>query len=101
MKTIASQLRNPTGKRGVELGAEMHEKNFYMIQRAIALMEVKDGDSILEIGHGSGAHIPCLMDLAADICYTGLEISETMKEMAELNNSQSFATNTLLKLMTD
>ncbi|WP_057940155.1 class I SAM-dependent methyltransferase [Algoriphagus resistens] len=98
MKMIASQLSHPSGKRGVELGEEMHEKNFFMIRSTIDLMQAGDRDSILELGHGSGAHVPYLMDQAADIHYIGLEISGTMKDMAEQNNSQTLGAATKFEI---
>ncbi len=88
MKKIASQLGNPTGVRGIELGREMHEKNFYMTKRSIALLDLQDGDSMLEIGPGSASHLGYLLEQAGDLYYTGLEISETMKKMAEQVNHQ-------------
>ena len=42
-------------------------------------------DRILEVGHGN-AHLEQLLKLADDLNYTGLDISETMRDQALRKN---------------
>lgn len=88
MRVIASQLGNPTGKRGIEMGIEMHEKNFFMIQSTIDQLALRSGSQVLELGHGSALHLPYLMAKANNMVYHGLEISETMKNSAITGNEK-------------
>ncbi|MDR7131449.1 SAM-dependent methyltransferase [Algoriphagus sp. 4150] len=98
MKMIASQLGNPTGKRGLEMADQMHESNISMTKNAISLLKATDTDRVLELGHGNAAHLPFLMEQAEGIHYTGLEISETMRNVAELNTGNSFHSRTQFEI---
>lgn len=82
------QLSNPTGKKGVEVAQKMHEGNFGMTKLAVNLLNIKQQNSILEIGHGSCEHLPYILNKAPKVSYTGLEISKTMQQEAikNLNN---------------
>ncbi|WP_439490396.1 class I SAM-dependent methyltransferase [Algoriphagus sp.] len=90
MKLIASQLKNPTGKEGLEMADQMHESNILMTQRTIDALRLRDSDRVLELGHGNAAHLAYLMDQAREIKYTGLEISETMQKAAKVKAEEFF-----------
>ncbi len=75
---LAAQLRNPTGAGGIEIGNVMNETNVLMIEHTLNALELKDNDSILELGHGNGKHIKTVLESAQNLSYQGLDISETM-----------------------
>ncbi len=79
---IASQLRQPSGQKGVEISDMMGETNRNMIQHAIRQIQLNEGEVVLELGHGNGAHIPGLLGQKKNVAYYGLEISTLMHEQA-------------------
>ena len=86
LSELAQQLRCPSGEFGQQLGKSMHQSNLNMTQSAIALLDINDGDSILELGHGNAGHLKELLQQANNIRYRGLEISPLMYQQAhELN----------------
>ncbi len=86
LKNIASQLGNPQGEKGIEMGEMMNVSNLKMIRHSIDLLDIADGDSILEIGHGNCGHLAYLLSKANDLRYAGLEISGLMNsEAARIN----------------
>lgn len=86
LKEIADQLRHPHGSKGMEMAAMMQETNANMTAHAIAALSIVPQDTILEIGHGSAAHVKDLCDLQAGIHYQGLEVSQLMHDLAKENN---------------
>src|SRR5690606_4151118 len=62
---VARQLRNPQGAAGRQTGMQMNRSNQGMIQRAFALLELKPGDTVLEIGPGNGTHVPAIPGISA------------------------------------
>lgn len=85
LKGIASQLRQPHGSKGVEMGDLMNDSNANMIRQTINSLNIQNGDQVLEIGHGNGAHLSYLLDRwKAE--YYGLEISELMHAEAKQIN---------------
>ncbi|WP_227428920.1 class I SAM-dependent methyltransferase [Psychrobacter sp. I-STPA6b] len=86
LNELAQQLRCPSGEFGQQLGSSMHQSNLTMTQSAIALLDISDGDSVLELGHGNAGHLKELLQQADNIRYRGLEISPLMYEQASLLN---------------
>ncbi|QLE02087.1 class I SAM-dependent methyltransferase [Galbibacter sp. BG1] len=78
LKDIESQLRCPSGEKGVEMGEMMHESNLGMTLAAIKALFLKENDVVLELGHGNAKHVPALLEEYPYIKYYGLDISETM-----------------------
>lgn len=89
LKEIASQLGNPSGQGGVKTGEIMNLSNNGMIATTIALLEIEEGQRILEIGPGNGKHVNTIFQSCEQLTYTGLDISETMvNEATQINSSR-------------
>jgi ubiquinone/menaquinone biosynthesis C-methylase UbiE len=78
LQAIASQLKHPTGEKGIEMANMMHETNINMTLSSIRNLNISQGDKILEIGHGNAAHLEYVMQQSTDLKYYGLEMSELM-----------------------
>lgn len=87
LKNIAAQLSCPQGKLGFEVAERMHLNNIGMTRSAMEALPLKENDKILEIGHGSGMHIPELFSKQKNLTYHGLERSELMWETAKNANA--------------
>lgn len=87
LKEVAAQLSAPTGERGKQVAEKMAVSNDNMIRRSIALLDLKAGEYVLEIGPGSATHAAFLMEQAAELDYTGIDISATMVEEANRLNA--------------
>lgn len=87
-KKLAQQLRKPSGEDGVNTGEMMFQTNGSMIRRSINLLSVSDGDHIVEMGYGNGAHLDYLFQKASDMNYSGIDISETMQKEASQRNQE-------------
>ncbi|MBT29372.1 MAG: SAM-dependent methyltransferase [Thalassobius sp.] len=83
MDLLGKQLRCPEGETGKEVAKRMNTSNQDMIENCIQALEIKDDDNILELGPGNGLHVNELLDLANNISFTGLDISEGMVEEAK------------------
>jgi len=86
-RVIARQLSHPQGEDGMKIAGNMHVNNGGMIQCCIDLLDCRDQDKVLEIGHGNGGYVPYLLSRAAGLQYYGLDISETMLQAAREMNS--------------
>lgn len=88
IKMLAKQLSNPSGEAGVEVANLMSEGNVEMIKSAIDALNLKFGQSVLELGHGNAEHLKYLLNRAEYLNYFGVDISETMKSEAERINAK-------------
>lgn len=88
-KAIAAQLRQPSGAEGITTAERMHDNNCNMIRRCIDHLAIHDGDKVLEMGPGGGAHLPYVLEQATGIHYTGIDISATMTELAISQNKEA------------
>ncbi|MAX81647.1 MAG: SAM-dependent methyltransferase [Crocinitomicaceae bacterium] len=86
LKALAEQLRNPNGKDGIETAETMHETNIRMTHHSIDLLNIKENNTILELGHGSCKHLPYLLKQHKNLSYHGLETSELMFSEAKRIN---------------
>lgn len=80
LRTIAAQLAHPDGEAGVDMGHAMNRSNTGMVLRTIHALGARDGDHILELGHGNCTHLGNLLGPLHEGTYHGLEISRTMHE---------------------
>jgi ubiquinone/menaquinone biosynthesis C-methylase UbiE len=88
LQAIASQLKHPTGEKGIEMANMMHETNINMTRHSIQNLNIKDGDSILELGHGNAGHVELLFEQTNNLKYYGLEMSELMfQEARQINRN--------------
>lgn len=78
LEALAAQLRRPDGDEGLKVAEMMNATNAYIICRTFELLDVADGDNVLEIGPRNGRHVRDLMLLANNLTYTGIDISGTM-----------------------
>jgi SAM-dependent methyltransferase len=85
---LAAQLRQPTGANGVEVAAIMSETNARMTAHSIEQLSICENDRILELGHGNCGHLPYLLKQNSGLFYTGLEISELMRDEARRINAE-------------
>lgn len=86
VKLIAQQLRKPSGDFANTIAEKMGKGNRPLYDLALNSMEIKDNDSILEIGFGSGIHFPELLSKAKNLQVTGIDYSAEMTELATINN---------------
>lgn len=88
LQAIASQLKHPTGEKGIEMANMMHETNINMTRHSIQNLNIKAKDSILELGHGNAGHLEFLFEQADNLKYYGLEMSELMfQEARQINRN--------------
>ena len=90
-KKIAEQLRNPNGADGLETASRMEENNAGMIRSCIDHLSLKENSRILEIGFGGGGHLLYLLQKAGSLRYSGVDISQTMTEVASTANAAAVA----------
>ena len=88
LQAIASQLKHPTGDKGIEMGNMMNETNINMTHHSIQNLHIQSGDKILELGHGNAGHVAFLFEQAQNLKYYGLEMSELMfHEARQINRN--------------
>ncbi len=80
---LEKQLSHPHGKNGIDVANTMFESNYTMILNSYQALTLQDNDTLLEIGHGNGAHLPMVLQLAKGIIFYGLEVSKTMYQEAK------------------
>ena len=88
LQAIASQLKHPTGEKGIEMGNMMNETNINMTRHSVQNLHIASGDIILELGHGNAGHVAFIFEQAENIKYYGLEMSELMfQEARQINRN--------------
>lgn len=88
LEQLAAQLREPNGAAGIDVAKMMNENNIGMTHHSINRLGLREGDRVLELGHGNGGHIDYLMSHVGALQYTGLEMSELMMEEARRINQK-------------
>ena len=83
---IAQQLHCPIGENGKEVGRLMYDSTKGMIQETIKALRLSPNNRILEIGPGNGTHLNNLFKESIGLRYFGLDISQTMIEVAMEEN---------------
>jgi SAM-dependent methyltransferase len=87
---IAAQLSCPQGVNGIKIANSMTETNMGMICKTIDLLQLNEGEKVLELGPGEGKHLPYLFDSIPGILYTALEISPLMAHKCQENHPEYF-----------
>ncbi|MHA3787161.1 class I SAM-dependent methyltransferase [Flavobacterium hauense] len=95
LQELAQQLRCPDGENGIKVGEMMNFTNSNIITKTIESLSLKNGDTLLEIGPGNGAHVKDIVN-AANVGYFGIDISETMIAEAEKLNTDIYNASFLL-----
>jgi ubiquinone/menaquinone biosynthesis C-methylase UbiE len=86
-KIIAKQLRKPGGILAGKVGNEMNITNSFLYDFTIEAMQLKNDESILEIGFGNGKFFDKIFAVANDLKISGLDFSPEMVKVAKENNS--------------
>ena len=88
LQAIASQLKNPSGEKGIEMGNMMNETNINMTKHSIQNLNISKENKILELGHGNAGHVEFLFEQGKELKYYGLEMSELMfQEARQINRN--------------
>lgn len=88
LQAIASQLKNPSGEKGIEMAHMMNETNINMIKHSIQNLNISKENKILELGHGNAGHVEFLFEQAKELKYYGLEMSDLMfQEARQINRN--------------
>lgn len=92
-KSLAAQLRCPSGQAGIDAAGKMNQTNKATNFAVFAELAVVDGDSMLEIGPGNGGLISTLLADKPNVRYTGIDWSQDMVEEARRLNRELLASN--------
>jgi ubiquinone/menaquinone biosynthesis C-methylase UbiE len=87
LQAIASQLKHPSGEKGIEMANMMHETNINMTRHSVQNLHLTSGNTILELGHGNAGHLEYIVEQAQDLVYYGLEMSALMCQEAQQINA--------------
>jgi SAM-dependent methyltransferase len=79
---IASQLARPHDELGVQVAEHMARHNAAMTLAGIEALALRDGLTIVELGHAQAQHLDDLLSRADALMYIGLECSTLMYEEA-------------------
>ena len=85
-RTLAKQLRKPSGRIAKKVGKKMNESNESLYDFALEAFELSDGDHILEIGFGNGKFFNKIFSKKNDLKIYGLDYSADMINQARANN---------------
>lgn len=78
MRSVAAQLRKPSGEWAHETGIKMNESNATLYANTYPFINPGATDHILEIGMGNGHFVPELITRYPGIYYTGCDHSPEM-----------------------
>lgn len=94
-KIIAKQLRKPGGILAGKVGNEMNKTNSFLYDFTIQQMQLKDNESILEIGFGNGKFFENIFFVANNLQISGLDFSPEMVKAATDSNLLNLKTGKL------
>lgn len=98
-KTIAKQLRKPSGVLASKVGNKMNQTNGFLYDFTISTMKPANNESILEIGFGNGKFFEKIFSSGNNLSLSGLDFSPEMVKEATSNNQPAVASGNLtLKL---
>jgi ubiquinone/menaquinone biosynthesis C-methylase UbiE len=83
---LARQLGHPEGTTGIAVGDFMHDSNAALYRAIVQRLDPQAGERILEVGFGNGKHAAWLLNLAPDLRYDGVDISQIMVAEALTHN---------------
>jgi ubiquinone/menaquinone biosynthesis C-methylase UbiE len=87
----ARHLAKPEGEIGLAIANSLNSINADPLAWAFSAVTPDNGDRILEIGFGNGHTIPQVLELAEQLTYAGIDISETMVNEAKRFNAAGIA----------
>jgi SAM-dependent methyltransferase len=94
-KTIAAQLRKPSGMFAKTVGNKMNASNESLYDLTINQLDIKPGFQILEIGFGNGKFFDKIFAKAPNLIISGIDFSEAMLQEARHNNEAAVKNGTL------
>ena len=83
----ARQLANPEGPIGLAVAEWLNGNNRDANAQILAMLQVQRGCHVLEIGFGNGRTVPEVVNLAPEVRYVGIDISQTMFDEANRYNA--------------
>ncbi|MBL0043506.1 MAG: class I SAM-dependent methyltransferase [Flavobacteriales bacterium] len=86
-RALAAQLRQPSGAMAKKIGERMNGINRVLYDKTWSVMDIADGQHILEIGFGNGLFFHDLMAHANNLRVSGLDFSEAMVKEAREHNT--------------
>ena len=92
LKSIAGQLRQPSGEFAIQVGVKMNEGNRHINLYTLEALTLKPADNILEIGMGNGFFVSDILSVDDSIQYAGCDFSEIMVDEARKYNEQFIST---------
>jgi ubiquinone/menaquinone biosynthesis C-methylase UbiE len=87
-KFLAHQLGGPSGLPGRILGRLMNRMNSPMHDSTLALLQPRDGETVLEVGFGGGVTLERLLRTLPSSKIYGVEMSPTMLNQAQARFSK-------------
>lgn len=87
---VAQQLRKPSGKFALKVAEKMNQSNEFLYDLTLETMELKEKESILEIGFGNGKFFNKIFSQAKGLNISGIDYSEEMVKAAKANNKEKF-----------
>lgn len=85
-RTLASQLRHPSGEHASEVALNMNSANGELNLKCINFLNLQNSESLLEIGPGNGAFAKDIVKRADNLSYTGVDWSSDMVAEAKCIN---------------
>lgn len=85
---LAQQLRKPSGEYAEKVAESMNESNKFMTLNSIELLDIQDGEKVLEIGPGNGKYAEIVIAKANGVSYLGIDYSADMIKIANDINAQ-------------
>ena len=85
---IARQSAHPTGCLGNIIGRIMASETAGDNERAISLLRIQSGESVLDVGTGHGSSLKRIAASADEVTAVGVDPSDVMLSIARLRNAQ-------------
>jgi arsenite methyltransferase len=88
LRSFGEQLQKPTGFFGKIVGKMMESRNHGFYKKTIAELDIKSGDSLFEIGYGTGMGIHMIAEKNTECTIGGIDFSELMYHQATRRNKK-------------
>jgi len=95
LKTIAGQLRKPSGKMAEQIAAKMNVINNSLYDFVLDVMNLRENENILEVGFGNGKFFSKLFSRSPNLRISGIDYSTEMVKAAIENNKNEIKTGRL------
>jgi len=92
---IAQQLRKPSGSFAPKIGEKMNQVNKPLYDLTFDVMDLQEGDKLLEIGFGNGQFFGELFSKEPALQISAIDFSDEMVELAKQNNQGTISSGEL------